>query len=85
VVNPRNNGRKTDLLALITAEKEKKDWAGERIGFELVVAFRRKIAIYWPTKSYFACLRETESPNRIIGRTARCRIVSAKPPVNSLS
>jgi hypothetical protein len=28
VVNPRNNGRKTDLLALITAEKEKKRLGG---------------------------------------------------------
>jgi len=38
--------RKTDLLALITAEKEK-------IGFELVVAFCQTIALYWPAKGVF--------------------------------
>jgi hypothetical protein len=33
------------------AEREKtQDGLAERIGFELVVAFRRRIALYWPTK-----------------------------------
>ena len=33
VVNPRNNGRKTDLLVLITAEKEKNQ-TGRRRGLD---------------------------------------------------
>jgi hypothetical protein len=49
-----NNGRKIDLLGLITTvEAETQDWLAERIGFELVVAFCRRIALYWPTRCVF--------------------------------
>jgi len=39
------------------------DWLAEEIGLELVVAFRRTIALLLADKSaYFAGLRQTESP-----------------------
>jgi hypothetical protein len=43
-----------------TEREKRRDWLAEEIGFELVVAFRRTIALYWPTK----CLFRRSAANR---------------------
>ena len=50
-----------------TEREKRRDWLAEKIGFELVVAFRRTIAVYWPTKCVFrlsAANRESKPENR---------------------
>jgi hypothetical protein len=47
-------GRQNRLFVQNATKREKKrDWLAERIGFELVVAFLRTIAVYWATKGVF--------------------------------
>jgi hypothetical protein len=59
-------GRQNRVFGQNATEREKRrDWLAEKIGFELVVAFRRTIALYWPTKCVFrlsAAIRESK-PN----------------------
>jgi hypothetical protein len=44
-------GRQNRLFGHNATDREKmQDWLAEEIGLELVVAFRRTIALYWPTK-----------------------------------
>jgi hypothetical protein len=51
---PSRGEIRADILALTTrGNAEMPDWLGERMGFELVVAFRRTIAVYWPAKGVF--------------------------------
>jgi hypothetical protein len=50
-----------------TEREKRRDWLAEKIGFELVVAFRRTIALYWQTKCVFllsAANREFKPENR---------------------
>ena len=47
-------GRQNRLFGHNATDREKmQDWLAEEIGLELVVAFRRTIALYWPTKCVF--------------------------------
>jgi hypothetical protein len=61
-------GRQNRLFEQNTTERENRlDWLAEKIGFELVVAFRRTIALYWPTKCIFrlsAANRDSKRENR---------------------
>jgi hypothetical protein len=51
---PRLRRWQSRLFEQNATEREKeRDWLAERIGFELVIAFRRTIALYWPTKCVF--------------------------------
>ena len=66
-------GRRNRLFVQNATKREKKrDWLAERIGFELVVAFLRTIAVYWPAKRVFrqsAANRDyqTEESSRLRG------------------
>ena len=66
---PARFGRQNRLFEQNAIEGEKtQDWLAERIGFELVVAFRRTIALYWPTKCVVrrsAANRESKPENRV--------------------
>ena len=60
-------GNTTPAENLNNGEAETPDWLAEKIGFELAVAFRRTIALYWPTKCVFrlsAANRECQPENR---------------------
>src|SRR5580700_11187837 len=60
-------GRQNRLFKRNATEREKgRDCVAAEIGFELVVAFRRTIALYWPTKCVFR--RQTESQTGESGR-----------------
>jgi hypothetical protein len=67
-LNPQHFGRQNQLFEQNATEREKtQDWLAEKIGSELVVAFRRTIALYWPTKCVFrlsAANRESKPKNR---------------------
>jgi hypothetical protein len=61
-----------------TEREKRRDWVAEKIGFELVVAFRWTFAIYWPTKCVFrlsAANRECQTGES--GRLHGFGIVSA--------
>ena len=81
-------GRQNRLFGQNATEREKRrDWLAEKIGFELVVAFRWAfVRGLLPDKVRIspACSKQ-RVPNRRIGQTAGCRMVSAKPKVSSLS
>jgi hypothetical protein len=66
-------GRQNRLSEHNATEREKRrDWLAEKIGFELVVEFRRTIALSRPTKCVFrlsAANRESKPENR-----ADCRV-----------
>ena len=49
-----------------TVRGKSKDWLAEKIGFELLVAFRRMIALYWPTECVFRRCAAAENQNRRI-------------------
>jgi hypothetical protein len=44
---------------MYAGESKARDWPTETIRFELVVALRRTITLYWPTKCSFRLLLQT--------------------------
>ena len=58
-----------------TEREKRRDRAAERIGFELMVAFRRTIAPYWPTKCVFRLSAANGESKPRIGQTGQCRVL----------
>src|ERR1700694_5344435 len=74
-------GRQNRVCGQNATEREKRrDWLAEKIGFEPMVAFRRTIAPYWPTKCVFRLSAANGESKPRIGQTGQCR---QSPKVNS--
>ena len=52
-----------------TEREKRRDWMAEKIGFELVVAFCRTIAPYWPTECVFRLSAAKRESKPKIGHT----------------
>ena len=67
-------GGKIEFSGRTPPREKRRDWLAERIGFELMVAFRRTIAPYWPTKCVFRLSAANGESKPRIGQTGQWRI-----------